>query len=32
MHVLVLENFILEWSKKDLMPVDHSWQQEFALD
>jgi carbamoyltransferase len=32
MDVLVLENFILERSKQGLMPVDHSWQEEFALD
>ncbi len=32
MDVLVLENFILERSAQGPMPVDESWQSEFALD
>jgi len=32
MDVLVLENFILERSAQAPMPVDESWQSEFALD
>ena len=32
MDVLVLENFILERAAQAPMPVDESWQSEFALD